>query len=81
MAYPRNVLNEIKWRYHNLDKVVVSYVSRGAPNDTGFLRGGDIEDLDRGGIRLKDGGLIPYHRILSIEYEGDRVFDLEEERK
>ena len=79
MPYPKEVLDEIKWRYgnHDLEDVTIRYVSRGMPDDTGSMAGMDISATGPGGIELKNGNFIPYHRILSITYKGKSLFQRE----
>jgi uncharacterized protein (UPF0248 family) len=74
MAYPREVLNRLRWTDgESLDEAVVFYVHRGAPGDVASVRGSEIVGLDRGFFRTAEAS-IPYHRILRIEYRGEAIF-------
>ncbi len=78
--HPREVLNEIKWRYSkSLDGVEIWYVHRGAKNDTMVVEGSTVRNIGRGYLELAD-GLIPYHRIFRIVFNGKVIFEREHER-
>ena len=73
--YARELLNRIKWDYKSLNEtVLVSYLHRGAPNDTVYVRGNEIVALKRSFFYTKDETAIPYHRILTITYKGKEIF-------
>ena len=79
MVYPRELLNKLKWTAgESLDEAVVWYLHRGAPGDQIAVRGSRIRSLDRGFFET-DEAVIPYHRILRIEYRGEVLFDKEKE--
>jgi uncharacterized protein (UPF0248 family) len=66
----RELLNKIKWdKKYDFNKVTVWYISRGEINDTGILRGEDIINIGKNFLETKN-GMIPYHRIIKVEYEG-----------
>lgn len=73
--HPRDMLNEIKWRF-DLSKCRVYYIHRGAPGDAKVVEGSLIKTVDRAFLILE--GVhevyIPYHRIFKIEYEGKPVY-------
>jgi uncharacterized protein (UPF0248 family) len=73
MTYPREVLNEIKWRNGSLSGVVIYYLHRGAPEDMAFIKGDDIVELGRSFFHTRESS-IPYHRITKIEKGGEVVF-------
>ncbi len=74
---PRDVLNELKWREKkSLEKAIIYYVHRGAPDDFRTMRGSEVEDLGRSFIKCVEGH-IPYHRVFKIEYDGDVIFERE----
>ncbi len=70
---PRDILNEIKWRGLDVSRCEVFYVHRGAPNDTKVVRGDEIEKIASSFFILREGTMIPYHRIFRITYE-EKVF-------
>jgi len=72
--HPRQVLNEIKWRY-DLNRCRVYYIHRGAPEDTKVIEGNVIKKIDRGFLILEGSIHIPYHRIFRIEYGDEVVFE------
>ena len=75
MVYPREILNRLKWTMgDSLDEATVWYLHRGAPGDRLVITGDRILSLDRGFFET-DEAVIPYHRILRIEYRGLVVFD------
>jgi hypothetical protein len=73
---PRDILNEIKWRF-DLSKCRVYYIHRGAPRDMKTVEGDAIKSIDRSFLIL-EGTVqdihIPYHRILRIDYDGIPVY-------
>jgi len=74
METPRDILNELKWRYKtSLDEAKIYYVHRGAPGDYRIMSGSEIEDLNRSFIKTKE-AQIPYHRVFKIEYEEEIIF-------
>ncbi len=82
MVYPREVLNRLKWTVgESLDDATIWYVHRGAPGDQMSISGSRIESLDKSFFET-DEAVIPYHRILRIEYRGKIIFDrLKESRR
>ena len=53
----------------------LGYLNRGAPNDTMIISGKDIVRRHHSFMELKDGAMIPYHRILKIFYDGKLVWE------
>ena len=77
MTYPREVLNELRWKPgQDLADAEITYVHRGAPCDRMTIPGGDIVELEHSFFVTKD-AKIPYHRITHILYRGSVIFDLE----
>lgn len=76
--FPRELLNEIKWTESDLSKCKIYYISRGSPDDTAVVDGGQIIKIDSMFLIL-DGTpyekYIPYHRIIKIEYDNSVVLD------
>lgn len=75
--FPRNVLNEIKWKGYDLNKCKVYHISRGSPGDIAIFEGSSIIEIDKGFIIVKGEPYeryIPYHRIVKIEYDDQIVF-------
>ena len=76
--YPRDVLNEIKWRGYDLSKVKIYYINRGSPNDIAMVGGSKILAIERGFIKLHSlpyETMIPFHRIKLITYDGEKIFE------
>ncbi len=73
---PRDILNEIKWRF-DLSKCKVYYIHRGAPGNTKVVEGSIIKTVVRAFLVL-EGEVhevyIPYHRIFRIDYEDKPVY-------
>jgi len=79
METPRDILNELRWRYKtSLDEAKIYYVHRGAPGDYRVMSGSEIEELNRSFIKARE-AQIPYHRVFKIEYDGNIVFERERE--
>jgi hypothetical protein len=69
------LLNKLKWtKGESLDEATVWYVHRGAPGGRISITGSRILSMDRGFFET-DEAVIPYHRILRIEYRGRVIFD------
>jgi len=72
---PRLVLNEIKWKdEYDFTQVEISYIHRGATNDTKIIHGIDIVSLDHSFIQIQH-SMIPYHRVFKIKYKEKIVFE------
>ncbi len=75
--FPRELLNEIKWRF-DLGKCRIYYVHRGAPGNVKVVDGNAIKRIDRGFLIL-EGEVqdvhIPYHRIFRIDYNDQIIFE------
>ncbi len=74
---PRDILNEIKWRF-DLRKCMVYYIHRGAPGDIKIVEGNAIKSIDRSFLILEGvvGDVyIPYHRIFRIEFNNHILFE------
>ncbi len=81
MVYPREILNRLKWTVgESLDDATIWYLHRGAPGDRLSVSGSIITSMDKGFFET-DEAVIPYHRILRIEYRGKVVFDKETESR
>ncbi len=81
MAFPREILNELKWRADtDLGEAEITYIHRGAPGDIMVVRGKDIKSLDRSFFTTEEAS-IPYHRIIRIRYKGKTIFDSEEVKR
>lgn len=75
MVFPREVLNELKWRTDlDLRMAEISYVDRGSPGDTKTVSGSEVTELGRSFFRVGDTE-IPYHRIKKIVYRGVVLYD------
>ncbi|NPA76078.1 MAG: DUF504 domain-containing protein [Euryarchaeota archaeon] len=70
----RKTLNEYKWRPDtDFSKIVVYYIDRLNPRGYAVLRGDDIVDMGDKFIFTRD-GMIPYHRVIKIEYDGKIIW-------
>jgi len=75
MVYPREVLNRLRWTEGELlDRATIWYVHRGAPGDVLKISGRKITTLGKGFFETDD-AMIPYHRILRIDYGGKTLFE------
>jgi uncharacterized protein (UPF0248 family) len=77
VPYPREILNRVKWMDGDLNGVKVTYVHRGAPGNTQTMPAEEITSLGRSFFSTAD-SVIPYHRIIRIEREGEVLFDIKE---
>ena len=76
--FPKDILNEIKYRGGNLSNVEIFYINRGSSNDIASMNGKRIWGIERGFLKLYNIPYeiyIPYHRILKIEYNNEIIFD------
>ncbi len=74
MAYPREILNMLKWKEGmSLEEAVIWYVHRGAPGDVAQVSGSRIRALERYFFET-DEAAIPYHRVLRIDFRGETIF-------
>ncbi len=75
--HPRDILNEIKWRF-DLRRCKVHHIHRGVPGDIRIVEGSAIKNIDRSFLILESvvGEVyIPYHRIVSIEFDNQMIFE------
>ena len=75
--HPRDIFNEIKWRF-DLVKCKIYYIHRGAPGDMKIADGRLIKNIEKSFLVLHgivEDVYIPYHRIFRIDYEEKIVFD------
>jgi uncharacterized protein (UPF0248 family) len=79
MVYPREVLNELKWRYNALQEARITFIHRGAPGDVLTISGADIVELGRSFFQTGE-STIPYHRIVLIEWRGRTLFGENKEK-
>ena len=75
--HPRDIFNEIKWRF-DLSKCKIYYIHRGAPGNMKIVEGSMIKGIGRSFLVFHgtmEDAYIPYHRIIRIDHEGKTVFD------
>ncbi len=75
--HPRDLFNEIKWRF-DLNRCKIYYIHRGAPGNVKILEGSKIKKIDRSFLVLEgveEETYIPYHRIFRIEFNNHILFD------
>jgi len=71
----RRILNEYKWREdRDFNLIEVHYIDRLNPRGYAILKGEDIEDMGSKFIFTKN-GMIPYHRVIRILYEGKIIYE------
>ena len=79
MAFPREVLNELKWHRGRVSDASITYLHRGAPGDRRTVSGSEIIELERSFFTTAE-SRIPYHRIRRIMLGGETLYmDREEE--
>lgn len=75
----RKILSELKWHPDKaLGNAEITYVHRGAPDDTRTIFGRDIIRLERSFFVLEIEGeetRIPYHRIKRIKFEDKIIWE------
>ncbi|MBI4362324.1 MAG: DUF504 domain-containing protein [Euryarchaeota archaeon] len=71
--FPRDVLNELKWRGYDMGQVEVVIVHRGAPGERRVIRGPEITGLGPGFLTAGE-ATIPYHRIVRIRYREQEIW-------
>ncbi len=70
----RKTLNKYRWHPElDFSKVCVYYVDRLDPKGYRILKGSDIVDLGDKFIFTRE-GMIPYHRVIKIEYNGEIIW-------
>ncbi len=75
MVYPREVLNKLKWTEgESLEEATIWYIHRGVPGDQMSVSGSRIKALDKSFFET-DEAMIPYHRIVRIDYRGSVIFE------
>ena len=71
---PRDVLNKIKWSDEfSFSELEISYIHRGAPENTKIICGEDIKKIEKTFIETKS-SMIPMHRIFKIKYKEKIIF-------
>ncbi len=71
----RKTLNKYKWSPNtDFSLIEVHYVDRLSPRGYSVIRGDDIVELGTMFIFTKN-GMIPYHRVIRILYDGKVVFE------
>ena len=78
MHGPREVLNELKWHRHALERALVHYVHR--PEGERVVAGADIVALGPDSFERRSRsrwrpGRIPYHRVTRIELDGELLWE------
>jgi hypothetical protein len=78
MVFPREVINELRWRYDSLEDAEITYIHRGAPGDVMTIKGANILVLGRSFFETAD-ATIPYHRIVRTRWKEELIFGKEED--
>ncbi|MCS7118849.1 MAG: DUF504 domain-containing protein [Archaeoglobaceae archaeon] len=69
----RETLNKLRWHpQYDFSKVVIIYIDRFEGNKE--IRAENIESIGHKFLYLKDGKVIPQHRIVEIRYGGNSVW-------
>ncbi|WP_319507758.1 RNA repair domain-containing protein [uncultured Methanolobus sp.] len=72
--HPRDILNELKWKDGiDINECSIEYIHRGAPGHTKTVSGENITDIGHSFFTLIPDTMIPYHRILQINYKGKKI--------
>jgi uncharacterized protein (UPF0248 family) len=74
---PRDIFNEIKWRF-DLSRCKIYYIHRGAPGNMKIVEGSAIKNIDKSFLVLEgvvEDVYIPYHRIFRIEFDDVPVYE------
>ena len=70
----RELLNKMKWHTdYRFDEVEIWFANRGYPGDIDSVCGTDIIGIKPHFFQTIE-KLIPYHRILRIDYEAETIF-------
>ena len=71
----RQLLNKLRWHPdYDFNGVKIWYISRGKRGDIDFIIGSEIKSM--GNIFIEtENAMIPYHRIMKIEYNGNTIFE------
>jgi uncharacterized protein (UPF0248 family) len=75
--FPRDIINEIKWKGYDINKCKIYYINRGSPGDIDSFWGDKIIEIGAVHLTLMSDPYekyIPYHRIIKIECEDRTVF-------
>lgn len=71
----RDILNEYRWRKdRDFSLIEIHYIDRLRPEGYALLKGEDIVDMGSKFIFTKR-GMIPYHRIIRILYNGKVIYE------
>jgi len=66
-SFARDALLKLRWALNGIDGASVLIISRSSHGTTSELKGRDISDIGRSFMTLKDGTMVPFHRVLSIK--------------
>ena len=79
--FPYDVLLKYYWSEPReiFDKLKVYYLSR--PEGENYFYGYEVESINKIGVTLYSGSVIPYHRIFRIMINSRIIYDRVEERK
>jgi len=74
----REVLNEIRWREGGeMGLAEIWFADRNSPTGCKIIPGTEITETGRGYFSTAD-AMLPYYKIIKIEYEGKVLFDRRE---
>lgn len=66
----KNVLDMLFWHPDkDIENTRISYIHRGAAKNIKTIPGYRIKTIDKGFLVLDENTLIPFHRIIKIEYK------------
>lgn len=70
----QETLTRLFW-VNKMKGVTIEILHRGAPNDRKSMDGKDVESITEGFLILRDGTMIPIHRIRKIWERGKLVLE------
>lgn len=80
MTTIRDILNKLKWHPdYDFSQVEISYLSR--PEGILTIWGNEVEDIGTMFVELRDGTMIPLHRLVRIAHDGKTIWDREQRGK
>ncbi len=63
----RTLFNKLRWTERDLNRFIIRFIHRGAPEDRREINFSEVDDIGKGwfGIRGEESP-IPFHRILEV---------------
>lgn len=73
-TFPRDVLLRYRWGDGSLVDIRIEYIDRGSEDDLSMAQCRDDMIIGRSFFSLDDGTMIPYHRVVRIYNNEQRVW-------